>query len=813
MLAIFNVSLRSNPIHLFLKANMPRLIQRYKLPILVCVCWLISIAQGITQEHPIAKNAVIDLRGVDLSKETVTLNGEWAMCWQKLCKPGDPMTDITAIVPFPKRWDQTTIDGEALPSQGYASYMLTVLMPKQHGKLALEVPDTYTSYRLFLNGELFVSAGNPDTTKERAEAKWIQFTQEIANPTDTIHLILQVANFWHSKGGPYKAISIGDRDKLFYKRYKNAAFDMLLTGCLFMCGLFFFGLYLFGRYDKVILFFALFCITYSYRIIGSGTYVLHSMFPNLPWEITVHLEYLSLFISVVFFTQYTRYLYPEDSSKTIINGETWACLALSAITLVFPPSIFTRLINPFLLVMFTVIAYAFFIYVKAVRNNRLGAKYALMSTGIVLLVFIIINLQYFGIVAPQKEILFTGYILFFFLQSLILSFRFSYQLNKARTEAEQGLIAKSDFLSNMSHEIRTPLNSVIGLSNILLENKPREDQREQLNVLLFSANNLLTIVNDILDYNKIEAGKINFEYIDMDLGKVIQDIVTGSSTLAKEKGIDLRLEKDPAFTSRIIGDPTRISQVVGNLVQNAIKFTRTGHVIVRIKQEKFSRHHVTLTISVEDTGIGIAPDKQKLIFERFTQADSSTSRSFGGTGLGLAICKKILNLQGSRLQLKSEQGKGSVFYFTQTFPVSLSTTITEIAEQPDVAAGMPLIGVRILLAEDNELNVLVARTFLEKWGATIDVAVNGQQAVEMLNPEKHHIILMDMHMPVMDGYQAISAIREKGIALPIVAITASLPAEVEERAQASGLKIDATVTKPFEPAAFLKIILRLLKQP
>jgi signal transduction histidine kinase/CheY-like chemotaxis protein len=762
-------------------------------------------------QKPLAQNGVIDLRNTDFSKQTVALDGQWAICWQQLCEPGHTEEKITGITPFPKRWDDTLINDKKLTAKGYASYMLTVLLPKGIKNLALDVPDTYTSYKLFVNDDLFVQSGVPGTTRETTVSFWRQFTRELFSKTDTVKLILQVANFEHSKGGPYKSILIGNKETLFEERAKNNALDFILTGSIIMCGLFFFGLYFFGRHDKTILYFAFFCITYSYRIVGSSQYALHSFTGDIPWIITVHLEYLSLFVSVIFFTQYTQKLYPEDSNKYITAIESWACVILSLITIFFPPTIFTQLINPFLLVMFSVIGYALFVYIKAYRRKRLGAGYALLSTGVVMLVFVIINFQYFGYVAPQKEVLFFGYISFFFLQSLILSYRYSYLLNKAKKEAEQGLLAKSDFLSNMSHEIRTPLNSVIGLSHILLENKPREDQKEQLNVLLFSANNLLTIVNDILDYNKIEAGKINFEYIDMDLVKVLQDLLSGLKTIANEKGIDLILEKDPAFNTRIISDPTRISQVVGNLLQNAIKFTRKGHVKIIIRQEKKSKQHVTLTIRIEDTGIGIAAEKQKLIFDRFTQADTSTSRSFGGTGLGLAICKKILELQGAQLQLESEPGTGSTFFFTQTFPVSQAFNFSqEETSVIEIEKGRPLSGISMLMAEDNELNVLVAKTFLEKWGAQIDVAVNGEEAVKKLDPEKHKLVLMDMHMPVMDGYEAISVIRSKGIEIPIVALTASLPSEVEEKSK--DLSINGVVTKPFEPEEFLKLLLKILQR-
>lgn len=785
----------------------PRSGNHYKLVFILILSLCSSVY--LAAQQPVAKNGIIDLRNTDLQKQIIALDGEWGICWQQLCEPGHTETRLTGITPFPRRWDDTLISGKKLTAKGYASYILTVLLPKGAKNLALDVPDTYTSYKLFVNDNVFVQSGVPGTTRETTIPKWRQYTRELFNKTDTIRLILQVANFEHSKGGPYKSISIGNKEILFKKRAKNNALDFILTGSIIMCGLFFFGLYFFGRHDKTILYFALFCITYSYRIVGTSQYALHSFTDGIPWIITVHLEYLSLFISVIFFTQYTQKLYPEDSNKYVTLLETWACIVLSLITLLFPPSVFTQLINPFLVVMFSVIAYALYIYIKAYRKKRLGATYALMSTGVVMIVFIIINLQYFGYVAPQKELLFIGYMLFFFLQSLILSYRYSFLLNKAKRDAEQGLLAKSDFLSNMSHEIRTPLNSVIGLSHILLENKPREDQKEQLHVLLFSANNLLNIVNDILDYNKIEAGKINFEYIDMDLVKVSQDLLSGLKTLADEKGIELILEKDPAFNTRIISDPTRISQVIGNLLQNAIKFTRKGHVKLIIKQEKLSKQHVTLTIRIEDTGIGIAAEKQKLIFDRFTQADTSTSRSFGGTGLGLAICKKILELQGSQLQLESEPGRGSTFFFTQTFPVSQAFNFNQ--EEPyviEIEKGRPLIGVPILMAEDNELNVLVAKTFLEKWGATIDVAVNGEEALKKLDPEKHKLILMDMHMPVMDGYEAIAAIRSKQVTIPIVALTASLPSEVEEKAK--DLSINGIVTKPFEPEEFLKLLIRIL---
>jgi signal transduction histidine kinase/ActR/RegA family two-component response regulator len=473
---------------------------------------------------------------------------------------------------------------------------------------------------------------------------------------------------------------------------------------------------------------------------------------------------------------------------------------------VTPPIVFTALLNVFLVVMFVCIGYALYVNLRAARNRRSGSLYALLSTVIMLMILLLSNLHYFGLIPPLKLLVFAGYLAFFFLQSLALSHRFADTFKKATLQAQQGLKAKSEFLSTMSHEIRTPLNAVIGMTHLLLGNKPRTDQKEDLDVLLFSANNLLSIVNNILDYNKIEEGKISFEQIPMDLTAISRNIVAGLKTAAHEKGIALLMEIDGRLDKKLIGDPTRISQVINNLVHNAIKFTREGSVRLLLHVNYQSAGSAIVTIRVEDTGIGIAKEKQNMIFDRFTQADSSTSRSYGGTGLGLAITKRILELQSVKLQLESEPGKGSVFYFTQDFPVS-NEKAGERHDEPDSYRKSHLLkGVSLLLVEDNPLNVLVAQTILENCGATVDVAGNGQEALDMLDTSRHQLVLMDLHMPVMDGYEATVLLRKRGYTLPIIALTASTPKEVESEAFAAGLT--DVVVKPFNPDDLYRVILQ-----
>jgi len=766
---------------------------------------LISSAADTTYT-PLADKGIIDLREQNINGKDFALNGEWQLYWHQLLEPAQTDTAKFSYTPFPQSWNKAN-----LPAIGYATYKLTVLLPHKRGELALFIPDVYTSYNLYINNRLFANNGTPAVTRQAYSPHWISITRELAFTSDTLVLVLQVANFLHSKGGPYKEIIIGDRTRLMEEEKRDLAIDFSLGGCIFMSGLFFLGLFMFGEKDKATLFFALFSLFYSYRIIGVRMYVLHSALPNLDWGIAVHIEYISLFAAVGMFMLYMRYLYAEDVNRQIVKIMVAVCTVFILVTILFAPIVFTTLIKPFLILVIVYIFYVLFVYLKAYKNKRPGSIYALLSTCIMLVIILTIDLEYFGLITYSRVLLFLGYIIFFFLQSLILSFRFAYELKKAKEQAEQGFKVKSEFLSTMSHEIRTPLNSVIGMSHLMLQNRPREDQKEQLNVLLFAAGNLLSIVNDILDFNKIEANKIDFESIEMDVRAIAENIVNGLKGSATEKGIELRLDIDKKLANNVIGDPTRTGQVITNLVHNAIKFTKEGYVLLSLRVDEIKAAEITVTICVKDTGIGIPYEKQQVIFEQFTQADSSTSRSFGGTGLGLAISKSILELQGSRLQLKSIPGKGSEFYFTQTFP---ALPEKKRQDRPAMQSALDdsgdLKGVSVLLVEDNEMNVFVAKSFLQKWGAEIDVAENGVEALEKIDPKRHNIVLMDMHMPEMDGYEAAKKLREMGVTIPIIALTASVPKKNEEdKIAAAGM--NDIIIKPFDPQDLLRKLLHYLK--
>lgn len=396
---------------------------------------------------------------------------------------------------------------------------------------------------------------------------------------------------------------------------------------------------------------------------------------------------------------------------------------------------------------------------------------------------------------------------------------FEEQLIQAKQDAEEALKAKEVFLSTMSHEIRTPMNAVIGITHLLLQENPKPEQLENLNTLKFSSENLLTLINDILDYNKIEAGRLSFEEIDFNLREFINNVKQAFLYQAEEKGIELEFYVDHSVPNILIGDPIRLNQILTNLLGNAIKFTEKGFVVVKVKlhkdqtsEEGSARNKKTISFSVKDTGIGIAPDKISKIFDRFTQADSDTTRRFGGTGLGLAITKYLVEHQGGEIGLNSEVNKGSEFYFHLDFEVSKLKKLNGLVADNEGDTPSNLINVDLLLVEDRKINRMVASRFLKKWGITVDFAFNGLDAVEKVKLKKYDIILMDLLMPKMDGFEATRNIRkmESYQNTPIIALSASTLNE--EREKARKVKMNDFVAKPFNPNELYHKIMKYTKQ-
>ncbi|MBE9583410.1 response regulator [Mucilaginibacter sp. JRF] len=369
------------------------------------------------------------------------------------------------------------------------------------------------------------------------------------------------------------------------------------------------------------------------------------------------------------------------------------------------------------------------------------------------------------------------------------------ELITAKEDAERSSKFQSDFLSTMSHEIRTPMNAVIGITNLLLADSPRPEQLEYLHTLKFSGDNLLAIINDILDYNKIEAGKFELIKHPVNLKQLTQNIWQTFLPRAAQQGIELKLITDSEIPGLIMADQVRLSQILNNLIGNSIKFTHKGNVTIKVDKTTEDDNTTGIRFTISDTGIGIAPKSLPDIFDPFVQ-DMHHQNTFGGTGLGLAITKRLVNLHNGSIDVVSELNSGTKFTIDIVFE-AVADTGHDAQNKPAPAPSQDLSDIHILVVDDNKMNLLIASKFLKKWKANVDEAINGQMAVDLTNTKAYSMIIMDLQMPVMDGFEATRIIKRTHPHIPIIALTADAMPDTYNKAFEAGM--DDYLTKPFLP--------------
>ena len=410
--------------------------------------------------------------------------------------------------------------------------------------------------------------------------------------------------------------------------------------------------------------------------------------------------------------------------------------------------------------------------------------------------------KYFYPVSVATTFALVGYQIFYY---ALVSSKYYRRVHEERQEVEEESDAKSKFLSMMSHEIRTPLNAIIGLSYILQHGSPREDQKHNVDALNYSGNLLLGLLNNILDYSKMDAKEMVLDVTQTDIHQALRQLHSIHEPNCNNKGIQFKsnIQEDIPM---VWVDIVRFNQVLNNLINNAVKFTEEGSVTVHVEAKNTTPEKTDLHVEVSDSGIGISEDKIETIFKAFKQEDSSTHRKYGGTGLGLSIVKSIVEQMGGEVKVKSVVGKGSTFFFT----ITLDRVVGTEEEDPQKEREYNFEGMTTLIVEDNAINEMVGRQILESKGMKVDSAENGKIAVDMVRENHYDVILMDIQMPVMDGYDASIAIREFNEETPIIALSASVLMEVKDRIYHSGMQ--GFIFKPYSPEELYDGILMTLRQ-
>jgi signal transduction histidine kinase/CheY-like chemotaxis protein len=774
---------------------------------------------------PPAVDGVLDLRTFDFEKRgAVKLDGLWEFHWKTylVSEQAGMSGEGKGFISVPGSWNDYKVHGRKIGSAGYGTYRLRVLMPPRAPVLALRLLNFGTAFSLYVNGEKTASAGvtgkDSTTTKPWYKPQICRITQDY---TRELTICVEVANFHEFHGGIWDSIFLGPEGDIRTLREERQYLEFLIFGAIFFMGLYHLGLY--SLKPKIIspLYFSIICFLFAARIVFTHERFILEIFPGINWVVFHKIEYLTFTVTVAVFVSFIRIIFPDEFHKkwhAIITGTS--CL-YSGFIVVTPPMVYASTVSGFQIATIGFAVYILYVHVLAIMHKRNGAL-AIFAGFLVLFATVINDILHQNQLIHTSFLSPLGLFIFLFSQAFVISMRFSRafdSIEMLKEAAETANQAKDQFIANMSHELRTPLNGVIGMTELIRGTCLDETQKEYIHIIRSSSSLLLTLVNDILDLSKLESGQIYVEQLSFNLNDVVESVHSILRDRAKEKEIEFSYHIPPDMEPNVIGDADRLKQVLLNIAGNAIKFTDKGSVSIHLETDDTGEAVEVVTFRICDTGIGIEPDKIGRLFKPFSQADASMSRKYGGSGLGLAISKQLVERMGGNIGVISRKGKGSEFRFTLPFPLCPGTPENEEPSDepnnPEVTTMNRNRSSRVLIVEDNAANRRLAEILVKKLGHETQSACDGRQAVDLLCETSFDLILMDVQMPHMDGFEATRLIRDPESRVmdhdvPIIAMTAHAMQGDMEKCFEAGM--DAYLTKPIKPEHLKEIVFRQLEK-
>ena len=799
-----------------------------------------------TSPPPKAADGKIDLSMVDLQKKSVYLNGEWQIIYDQFVPPDQSQkyfSKKTDIINVPGTWNGRFVNGIKHKGQGYATYRLQVNLGKPNQTIALHLKTFGTAGSLYIDGHKLIQMGVPESSAKSSRPGYKPEVIIYHAQAQTIDIVVHISNFHHRKGGLWRSIELGSEARIRDKADMERSITYFILGTLFMIMSYNYVLFLLRREDKLALYSSLGCLGIILRTLCTGDYIIMSIIPSINWQLVLKIEYISVFIGMEFFVAFIYTVFSKDFSRFVCKASSIVFIALTLVCLIFPAAVFSRLTEAITLFSMIIVTY---IAIFVIRINFKRREYAaVFSIGFLSILVAAVNDSLHGNLAIQTiNLLPYAIFIFSFSQSFIIASRntkaylrnekLSTELNLLNSELEQKVYsrtkelelqkeelikqkeiaveasnAKSLFVANMSHEIRTPMNAILGFTHLSLKQNDLGTIHNYLHKIQYSAQNMMSIINDILDFSKIESGKLSLEKTSFNIQDLLSNLYSIISELTTDKDITLQFDVADTLPPLLYGDGARLNQVLLNLLNNAVKFTEHGEV--RFEATVLSKNYssVELLFAVHDTGIGMSSKTMSRLFESFSQGDNSISRRFGGTGLGLSISKRLTELMGGSISAESSEGTGSVFSVRIPFELVQIPHHSGISDPngstPPKTAHI-FSGKKVLVVDDNALNQEIAKEMLADVGIECVVASSGRNAIEKIETELFDIVLMDIEMPDMDGFETTRILREnpKNSRLIIIAMTAHAMTGYRDLCIAKGM--NDYLAKPVMPDPLMLLL-------